>query len=601
MTVPHYITGNELCRQPNRWVWLDTESLPVEHGKQTVHEWRLAVTCLDRRDSSTQPWKEPVWARHTDPEAMWASIGTYAIKSQRLMIVAHNVGFDARISHSFTALPSQGWELMRWQISDRSLMVKWQRDGCTMQFCDSTSWFPMSIEKLGGLVGTSKLPLPPRSATEDAWWARCETDVGIMRSAMLAGLAWMARNDLGNWAPTAGTSAWNAWRHRHMTHRVLVHDDVEARLAEREAAGAGRCEAWRHGQLPVGRWTEWDLPLAYASACIGLPLPVRLLSRVRFPSLKAIAARGTRCRWLVRADVTTEAPTLGVRVDDRWVWPVGRLTGWWWDTELELAGAHGATWKPIEAHRYQAAPALSQWARWIVDVVNDRTGAVSEVERAAAKVWARALIGRFGTRYRVWEDWGPATLPDTSIGFAAVAGSNRLGKTFSLAGRDLGSVEEVDGEQTAPAIMSAVMCEARLRLWGLMTGAGFEHVAYCDTDSVIVDNVGDARLRALSATGSVWGARPKGVWDSLTVLGPRQLVVGGGHRISGVSSGAERTSLTTWAGERFEGVEQSLAHGRPGGVLVSPTVWRVEGTDRRRSHLVDGSTEPFTFDMSIVG
>lgn len=597
MTVPHYVSGNELCRQPNRWVWLDTESLPVEHGKQTVHEWRLAVTCLDRRDSSTHPWKEPVWARHTDPEAMWASIGTYAIKSQRLMVVAHNVGFDARISHSFTALPAQGWELARWQISDRSLSVKWQRDGCTMQFVDSTSWFPMSLEKLGGLVGTAKLPLPAQSATDDEWWARCETDVGIMRTAMLAGLAFMRNGDLGNWAPTAGSAAWNAWRHRHMTHRVLVHNDDQARAAEREAAGAGRCEAWRHGQLPVGRWSEWDLPMAYAAACVDLPLPVRLLSHVWHPSPKAIAARGTRCRWLIRADVETEVPTLAARVDDRWLWPTGRLTGWWWDDELDLAAAWGAKVKPIEAFRYQAAPALDRWARWIIDLVNDDTGAVTALERAVAKVWARALIGRFAVRYRVWEDWGPATQPDTSIGFAATVDGGELGKTFALAGRDLGSLGSVDGEQTAPAIMSAVMCAARLRLWHLMLVAGFGHVAYIDTDSVIVDNVGDAKLRALSATDGAWGARVKGVWDSLTVLGPRQLVVGGGHRISGVSSGAERTSVTTWSGERFEGVEQSMIHGRPGGVLVSPTVWRVEGVDRRRSHLADGSTEAFRVDM----
>lgn len=597
MTIPHWIAGNDLTRQPNRWVWLDTESIPTEQAGITVHEWRLAVTCLDRRDSSTAPWKEPTWCRHTDPVQMWETISTYCIASQRTMLVAHNSGFDARISQSFTVLPQLGWELNRWQIGDRSLMVKWVRDGCSLQLADSTGWFPMALAKVGSLIGTEKLDLPPFEADDDPWWARCERDVAIMRTAMMLGMAWVKEENLGNWAPTAGSMAWNNWRHRHLTHKVFVHDDEQARTAERAAAAAGRCEAWRHGQLPAGRWSEWDFPLAYPRAARDVLLPVKLLSRVQHPSAKAIAARGTRSRWLIRAQVATDVPTLPVHLDGRHLWPVGRLAGWWWDDELDLAVAHGATVRAVEALRYQAQPALRQWADWIIDQVEGDGPARTDLQRAVAKVWARALIGRFAVRYRSWEDWGPATQADTAMGMLIRASDRKLGRLFTVAGRDLGTLDEVDGEQTAPAVMSAVMAESRIRLWHLMSQAGFDHVAYVDTDSAIVDNVGDARLRALSATDGLHGARVKGVWDSLTVMGPRQLVVGGGHRISGVSGHAERLSPTEWAGERFEGVEASLSAGRPNGVRITPTLWKVEGVDHRREHLAGGLTGCRTIDM----
>lgn len=593
MSIPsHWIGGNQLSRQPNRFIWLDTEAHIDQGPRGQVQTWRIGVTCLDRREDSKSPWSEPLWTRHSEPEGLWHWVTAHCRNDVVTYLVAHNLAYDVRIAQALVILPRLGWVVTDWRAGDGTLALSLRHGKRRLKMIDSTGWFPTSIERIGALVSIPKPALPDEGDDVEAWYVRCEHDVAIMRRAMLDGLEWVKSADLGNWGATAGAMAWNVWRHRHMTDRVLVHDDVAARLAERSAAYTGRCEAWRWGPLPGGAWHEWDLPLAYPRVALDTPLPVKLLSHVAHPQWRSINGRHGKCRWLIRATVTTAAETLPVAHEGRTLWPVGTFTGWYWDDELEQAITWGASARLHEAYRYLARPALRDWAQWVIDLVEGDGDAYTPLQRWVAKTWARALIGRFGVRYRLWEDWGPGTAPDLSTATVIRASDRKVGKQITMSGRDLVALDDVDGDQTAPAVMSAIMSECRVRLWQLMLIAGHENVAYCDTDSLIVNQRGHDRMLAASVRDGIWRCRVKGRIDSATILGPRQLIVGGGHRFSGVASRAERVSATQWVGERWEGLTHSLEAGTPGSVRVIPTMWEVTGTDRRREHLKDGATGP---------
>lgn len=600
MTIePHWIRKNETTRRPRRWVWLDTEAERTEVNGNDVQTWRLAVTATDRWQSKEGRWARPIWHDWTEPAALWEYIDDLCKAGMRTVVMAHNMGYDARISRAFDYLPALGWTLERWQVGDRSFVVRWRKNGAALWLADSTGIYPCKLEILGGIVKIEKPPLPAPDDPEGALWHRCRTDVTILRTAMLDHLAWLRDDDLGNWQPTAGAMAWANWRHKHYTHKVLVHDNEPARAAEREAAYAGRCEAWAHGNQGIGPFVEWDLPLAYPRIALDLALPTVLQTEVRNPSWTYVDKRSNRARWLLYADIRTNVPTLPTKYQGRTLWPVGSFAGWYWDNELAIARNAGASIRLRHGYRYSASTCLADWAAWIIDQCEGTPALEHPLRTLTAKAWARALIGKFGARYRAWEDWGPSALPNATMGYATLAGSGELGRTLSMGGKEYVALEYADGQQSSPAIMSAIMSECRVRLWGLIQKAGPENVLYMDTDSLILNHLGDNRLASYGDDSALFGFRPKASHSYLDIRGPRQLIVGGKPRLSGVKGGAVQVGPNEWAGHAWEGVEAAITAGRPNQVVVRPRSWTLRGTDYRREHLDDGRTAPWAVDLTL--
>jgi hypothetical protein len=509
------------------------------------------------------------------------------------MVGAHNMGFDVRITQAIPELQRLEWQLQRWQVSDQGCVIRWRKGDRALWLWDTHSLISKSLAEIGGLVNLQKRELPSNDDDPEYWWGRCEMDVEILRAAMLPLVKWIREDDLGNWQATAGSQAWANWRHRHYTHPVLVHDDQDARDAERSAGYTGRCEAWRHGRLPFECWTEWDFPLAYPRVCLDTAMPAILRGRIIEPKLSTVVDGDDRNRYLVFADVRTEVPTLPHRKDNRILWPVGNFEGWYWDHELKLAAENGARIRPQTAYRYSASHALAQWAESIIDMVESRDGRFTMLQQAAAKAWARALIGRFGVRYWAWEDWGDEDDQGVRMDWLVDYDTRNVGRQLHVAGKLFGAFDMTDGVNAVPAIMSAVMSECRIRLWSLMTQAGLENVAYVDTDSAIVSEAGSEALYHAGLSGTIWEARPKSEWHHIQVLAPRQLILDNHHRVSGVSRGATQVSPIEWVGERWEGLSAAVDGGRHTEVVVRPTKWQLTGMDNRRRHLEDGSTLAF--------
>lgn len=591
MIVDHYISANHTTRIPRRWVWLDSEARKEETPTGSRQTWRLAVTCFDRCDTDDHHWIKPQWETHKTPEDLWTYVDAKTRRRSRTIVCCHNQGYDVRITQALKILPSLGWSVHRLAVHERSISLTFRRDGRTLVLMDSMSWLPMSLAKIGGLIGERKLDLPDWDDSAAEWEARCRRDVEILREAMRDLLDWVESGDLGNWQKTGAGQAWSHWRHAHYTHRVLVHSDEVARDHEVQAMHTARCEAWRHGSLRGQWWEEWDLPLAYPSAARDLDLPVALRAyRTRPPWSWVERASKTR-RVLVRATVTTPTPTLPIHDDGRTLWPVGRFTGTWWESELQLAIEHGARVEPLNAWTYVAAPALTSWAEWVIAAATDPTVTGSHVRQAAAKHMARALIGKFAVRWTPWEEWAELPYDVAPLEQVYDAESGAVGKVLTIGALSWVGWQRRFGADALPAITGAVMAEVRIRLWRTMLAAGLENVAYVDTDSVMVNRTGAKRLRAWTQGGEGWGLRRKDTHHAVHILGPRQLIVDDATRIAGVPKTATWSNGQTMTGEIWEGVEAALGHGRTGEVVLRSAEWKIRGSDRRRGHLARGKTE----------
>lgn len=584
----HWVRPNDATRQPKCFVLFDTESRVHVDERGPTQVWRCGVAVHVHRREAIGQWRPDEWAEFDKPADLWEWVIERALSGVRLVLVAHNLAFDLRIADAFRELGDRGWRLDRIRLDGDQTSVRWRKGTRTILGVDSLSWWPVALDRLGDDVGRRKPRLPAPGASDDQWLARCRADVAILRDAWVVLITWLREWDAGTWQPTGAAQAWSAWRHRFYTHRVLVDDDDDVRELEREATWTGRCEAWRHGRLRAGPYHEWDYQASYMQIASEAMLPTRVVGKVDRPTLGECAKWATTSCVLVSVTVTTDVPILPARSARGVYWPVGtfRTTVWW--PELAAAIGAGSTCVVDRAVIYSAAPILKAFADWCLPIVNDDAGDLDPVVRRLIKHWSRALIGRFGVRYRTWQPFGDAIDNGVFVADAFDVDTGERYRVLHAGDRVLREGELIEGENAVPSVMGAIMSAARVQLWETMLVAGLEHVVYVDTDGLIVDAEGDARLEAAGLAG----LRRKAAYRSVQIWGPRQCVFGAELRIAGVPRRAKRVGPNTFEGEVWPALGTSLGRGESSSVRVVPRRVSIKGVDHRRQHLPGGLTAP---------
>lgn len=585
----HWVAPNHQTRVPRAFVYLDTEAHRTKVGRREVQTFRLAVAAFDAVRKDRDGWKQREWCRATSPDELWEWVTGRCRRRARTVLVAHNLAYDLRISDAFVCLPRLGWRFVAGRVDDGQAWFVWRQLDRTLTCVDSTSWCPVSLERLGDAVELRKAELPDEDDSQDAWWARCERDVEILAEVWRRLMVWVENEDLGNWKLSGAGQSWAAFRHRFMDHRLLVHEDDDARDAERAASHTGRCEAWQHGKLTAGPYTEWDFHCAYATIGRDCAVPIKLAGAMYRPTLeKVLAATATRA-VLVECEVTTDVPVLPVRGESGISWPVGSFVSTVWENELGMALATGARITVTRAWLYRRAPALERFCGWVLEGVGRAPADIDPVVRIALKHWSRALIGRTAARWSRWEVVGSRDVADVSLGKVHDVADDDVYMMMQLGNQLIRQVGAPDNPHAMGAILSWVMAEARCRLWEVMCLAGIENVVYVDTDSAIVNTLGSSAL----TRAAVPGLRIKGEWSTIEVRGPRQLIPGARLRAAGVPRNAARTGEDTWEADVWSGLSRSLASGQSSSVEVATRTFHLPGVDRRRRHLQGGLTAPF--------
>ena len=76
------------------------------------------------------------------------------------MVVAHNLGYDLRVSRAFDVLPAMGWTVGRPVLAGDHVSVDATCEGKTLCLVDSRTVLPTSLAELATKMGKTKVPLP---------------------------------------------------------------------------------------------------------------------------------------------------------------------------------------------------------------------------------------------------------------------------------------------------------------------------------------------------------------------------------------------------------------------------------------------------------
>ena len=589
----HWLRAHTRTRVPRRFVFFDTEAYRDRQPSREVQTWRCGVTGAIRWRKEPAQWSELVVKRHSAPEDLWREITGFSVKDGRTIVVAHNLGYDLRVSRAFDVLPALGWTVGRPVLAGDHVSVDATCDGKTLCLVDSRTVLPKSLADIAARLGKSKVLLPNDDDPQGTWFDRCETDVRLLAEAYMDIVNWLVDEDLGNWARTGPSTGWNVMLRRHLTEKVLVHANPTVRELEARAMYAGRAETWKWGKLKGGPWYVWDYRNAYAEVCRTTALPAVLRSEVRGVGLPTMRRYEADTRWLVEAEVRTSVPILPVTDADGVFWPVGSFSGWWWDTELLAADHVGVCVKVRRAWKYKASPWLANWAEWVIGQIASSGTSSENLRSVAAKHWARAVPGRSAMRFWDFHDWGESYVPGAQAGPIHDLDAGTEGAMVQVGSRRWEAWQKTWWEQALPQVLSFIMAESRVRLWDAMAVAGFEHVVWVHTDCLVVDTIGHERLRAAVATGRLGSLRYKSTQSSFEPVTP-YLVEGSTYRVrAGVPRKSWVDEKGSRHGEHWETLSGALSHGRSDRVIVTDHIFEPDLTDTRRVHLPDGETAPF--------
>src|SRR5258708_10927612 len=297
----HWLRGNKGERTPRRLIVLDAESKIIETEPREVQGLRCWVAWQIVGREAREPLQVLSKVRGFNLLDLAPAIETMVNPKGSWRLFTHNLSYDLGLTRLPLALIGRGWQLGKHNLASEQPWAYLKLKGRGLWLCDSWSWLPQPLERLGEIVGIAKPKLPQETDSDALWLKRCESDVQITATALCRLLdEWDARS-LGWWSITGPASGWNTMLHfparskptqekSHVTHsndphkqrtgeRVLVVPDPAARAFERQALYSGRRDVWRTGDLGKGPRAETDLKTAHLSICSALPLPYRRWAR----------------------------------------------------------------------------------------------------------------------------------------------------------------------------------------------------------------------------------------------------------------------------------------------------------------------------------
>lgn len=632
----HYLRPAGRTHTPPAVITLDSETRWHDDGPDEVHELRCWHADLDYRRDRRRAGEHHC-AEGLDAAAVADLVDEWAGSVETCWLYAHNVAFDLAVTGLAAQLADRGWELssrfglgggVMWCVlhkgrreSPRSdlvnpdgspvMRVKWAH---TLTIADSASLFPKPLAEVAPLTGIAKPDLPEVDDSAEAWAGRCRADTHILRAAVLALMDWWDHADLGPWSVTGAGLGWQTYR-RHLDPKQVVIDHDPALLAwERAAVYGGRRDVFRVGQLPPGRYQEIDYEAAYPHVAATQLLPARVAGPVtdhnRREALKGRVHHG----MIAEVTICTDTARWPVRANGRVFYPVGKFRTVLAAPDIQAAADAGALVEVGDGWLYCMTRHLRPWAEQVMTWVRDRSSDLARLIAIAAKLWSRAVIGKFAQRGWSTAAWvGPPS--DTwSVEEVLQGGAGVRGTVTGLCGRYWLSWADQRGEHERPAVLAFVEAHVRSRLGALIAGPYGPAVIQCDTDGVMVSAAALGQLAA--AEGLKWSEGrqvPRGMGDALdawnraswplsmrektvfkraVVYGPQHLLLDGRPRMSGVPPGAWETGDGKWAARLWPGLTWQSARGLQSGYVRPVQEYLIVGPYAAGWVLDDGQVRP---------
>lgn len=384
--------------------------------------------------------------------------------------------------------------------------------------------------------------------------------------------ATIEREKLGAIRTTIAGQAWSTYRHRFMKSPILCHANNTASELESHATHGGRAECFKIGDIG-GPLYHYDVISCYPKLLRKAAIPCRLkyCESQKLDFLSSCISQG----YAAIADITltTELPIFPKKTKIGTIFPIGKFRTTLLATELASAIAVGAITQVHAVAAYETDYLFGDWCKWAVNMRRNAKRNGNETAANVAKLLTNSLWGRFARRDRQWQNDEEAFSPTPwSLWYERDAEHGELSQYRCVGWLTQRLVDNGYDRDSCPVVTAYINSIGRSFLWELINIAGRENVAYCATDSLVVNSAGKFNLdfwdcsehgqdRVLSMQAEYKSMRIRGIHhydtDSTTVS-------------AGIPSGAKANEhgLSEWLS--VEPISGPLSRGECPSAMVIP-------------------------------
>ena len=561
--VCHCIKPNKTSPQPRYVLFWDTESWIESNFSAADHRFRLGWTALRRQRDNGKPTYE--WTFLDTPETFWHVLNSFGDANRRVWCLAHNIAYDLWMVGGLDAVYAHGYEVVNFYQGGPTTILRIKRDRRTVLFLDTLNWFPGSVAEWGAATGLPKLDTDTQDPDDEKVSVYCHRDVEILTRVFDAWAHLVAKHDLGSLALSVGGQAFNAYRHKYMEHKIYIHADEATLTLERDAYYGGRAECWWIGHLPPGRYTLLDVHSMYPYVMRDRSYPARLRHHYRKITLSDLADVTDRWGVIARVRVKIDAPVAPVKKDFHTFFPVGtfwaNLTG----PEIELCQQHGEILDVSEVSLYDMEPLFRNYVAELYRLRQGYRRRGKDLYANLVKKLLNTLYGKWGQKRSVWNK--RANKEGRTPGWYLEHYADKPGTFYSLClGPEIFDLVEVtESPSSFPAIAAYVTAYARCVLWSYIEKAGYEHVYYMDTDSLLVDDAGLENLAGVIHPSRLGRLGIELQADKAEIRSPKDYQIGDRHKIKGLTRNARQVSDTDYDDLQWPKLRGLLEEGRTSG------------------------------------
>ena len=529
-------------------------------------------------------------------------------------LYAHNLQYDLVSSQLVEWLCHRGWEVTACSSDPEYPWVKIAKQDKVITVGDTFMIWPMAAEKIGAAIGTPKMRQPRQDALDAEWFTYCQRDTDIIHDALLEALDYWDAKRLGNWRLTGASTGWSAMRNATSYGEMVTAPDDGTGIKDREAVYGGRRYSWRHGQLPPGRYSEFDLTAAHATVAANYPLPRCRGSEFTGLDIDDDRICSSRVGIIAEVEIETDQPRWPVKIDNHVWYPVGRFRTVLAGPDIAEARRLGCLRSIGRGRFHMLGTGLQPFFKRILAQSDPMQSGNSAIVQLLWKHFGRAVIGKTAQHgYREILTLEPSPyawhyeeyLPDAD---------GRAIRVIHYGGKIHHYVEDGDTASSYPAVLAWVEAHERIAMARAADMLGPRVCITCNTDGIWLDvgalesgaqgNLGfdladnDRRIRvqlAIDVVNAALGAlqlREKSTHDHMTVYGPQNYDAGPYTRQSGKPGKGVRQSDGSWRVDRFHGLAESMAKGDMGVVRLDTITWNPPACAIPAWVLADGTTRP---------
>jgi len=547
---PHALKKETTLTIPRHIIFFDTETTQhtLEDGS-IEQRFKLGWACYYRR-----PYKDHKqvveWFYIDRIGAFWDYVVSKALPKQRLWVIARNVVFDFTICKGWENLRREKYKLKFFHNNGCSAIVTVKKKSSTIVFLDSMNWFTESLAKTGERIGIPKMEIDFETCTDKKLSVYCKNDVLIEFENFKVFIAFLEDNMIGRLCYTKASTAMSAYLFRHYHTPIYIHNNAEAINLERESYKGGRCECFVIGDLSGQPFYVFDVNSLYPFVMQRNSFPTKYVKLHHKLTPKKLGKLLTEFAVVAKVVINTTEPVYAIK-RGRTIFPVGTYETTLCTPELLYALEHGHVVKVLDAVSYEQAPIFKSYVDTMYGLRQDFKVRQNKEYEQIVKYLLNSLYGKFGQKAEEWVKIGDCPGEPDREEMILYKNPRRAMRLRYL----LGELFELKGHSEAynsfPAIASHVTAYARLYLWELMQACGHGNYVYCDTDSLMVTDVGRDNLSPYLSSTELGKLKLERTVNKLIIRGLKDYSADKKVVIKGVRKSARQVSDGVYTQEQW--------------------------------------------------